>query len=365
MNNKILAILALFTAFSMFFISCKSTPAATPAPASTQTPAAPAAAPAPAGDSQLTDAKAKTEEARKRAMDFQCPEYFPTEWEEVEGLYSAANDLPVSNAVEIQAAANIYNALTPQYDDLMSKAAPLYAQAREDELMAKRQELISTGFTVYFPEYLKNADDLSLAALSQFEAKDYYTAKDTADKALNEYDTLLSGAKVFLTRQEILDRGFREYDADNFDKADDTVRTALTAYEAGDKEAALASAEEAQLRYNIVLANGWKAYAAERRDHATAERQLALEEKVNIAHRNAFREADAMFTQAEDSYKSETFNEAAIYYTDSEARFAIARIETEERRQRALEAIRMAEEKVVESNETAVEAGRIIEGVSR
>jgi hypothetical protein len=360
MKNKFLIILALFTAFSMFLVSCKSAPAATPA-----APAAAAATTQTAADSQLTAAKSNAEAARQRAMDFQCPDYFPTEWEELEAVYAAANDLPVSNAVEVQAATNIYNAITPQYDDLMAKAAPLYAQAREDEMMAKRQELISTGFTVYFPEYLKNADDLALTALSQFEAKDYYTAKDTADKAMNEYETLLTGAKVFLTRQEIIDRGFREYDADNFDRADDTVRAAMASYEAGDKEAAIASVEEAQLRYNIVLATGWKAYAAERRDHAVAERQLALEEKVNIAHRNAFREAEAMFTQAEESYNSEVFNEAAIYYTDSEARFAIARIETEERRQRALEAIRMAEEKVVESNDTAAEAGRIIEGVSR
>jgi hypothetical protein len=298
-------------------------------------------------------------------MDFQCPEYFPTEWEELEAMYDAANALPVSNAVEVQAAINIYNALTPQYDDLMNKAAPLYAQAREDELMAKRQELISTGFTVYFPEYLKNADDLALTALSQFEAKDYYTAKDTADKAMNEYETLLTGAKVFLVRQEIIDRGFKEYDPDNFNRADETVKTAMESYEAGNKEAAVASAEEALLRYNLVLASGWTAYAGERRDHAVTERQLAMEEKVNIASRSSFREAEAMFAQAEESFKSEAYSEAAIYYTDSEARFAIARIETEERRQRAVEAIRMAEEKVLESNETAIEAGKIIEGVSR
>jgi hypothetical protein len=273
--------------------------------------------------------------------------------------------MPQSTQEDIQHKIASYNTLALAYEDLFNKTIPLYAQAREDELMAVRDELIGTGFPRYFPEYLQNADNKALEALDQYEAGDYYQARETTAEAMNEYDTLLTGAKVFQARQEVVDRGFITYDSDNFDRADDVAQTAIEAYEAGDKETALASAEEALLRYNIVLSNGWTAYSGEKRTFSTAERENALTEKANIASRELFREAEALYNQAEQNFASEQFQEAANLYMDAESLFIIARQDTEEKRQRALETIRLAEEKIEESSETATEAERIIEGGSR
>jgi hypothetical protein len=308
---------------------------------------------------------ARAEEARKRAMDFEIPAYFPSDWEDAEAQYAAAAEMPGSNQDEVDQASALYSAAADAYDDLLKKAIPLYAQAVEDEIIAARDELISTGFTRSFPEYLKSADEKALAALDQYEAGDYYKARDTAAEALDEYETLNVGAKLYLTRQEIIDRGFTKYDSDNFDKADEVAQTALDEYEAGDKASARTTAEEALLRYNVVLTNGWTAYAADRRASAVLERELALAEKVNIASRASFLDADSIFNMAERSLASQDFRTAAAFYTDSEAFFSIARRNTADKRRRALDAIRMAEEKIEESNETAIEAGRIIEGVPR
>jgi len=298
-------------------------------------------------------ASAKADEARKRAMDFQAPAYFPSEWEVIEAQYEAADN------------AAAYGVVALAYDELFKKAVPLYAQAREDEIMAAREQLIHTGFTEVFPQYLEDADNIALSAMEQYEAEDYYKAKDTAAKALSEYETLLAGAKIYTTRQEIIDRGFVQYDADNFVKADEIAQATIDAYDAGDKQTALANGEEAMLRYNLVLANGWTAYAANRKASAAKERELALAERANIASRETFREAEALYVHAEELFASEVFNNAALGYVDSEAKFAISRKETEERRLRAEQAIRMAEEKIEESNEAASEATRVIEGVSR
>jgi len=59
------------------------------------------------------------------------------------------------------------------------------------------------------------------------------------------------------------------------------------------------------------------------------------------------------------------YSVAAIQYVEAEALFAIAGQQTEEKRQIALEIIRQAEEKIEESNETAIEADKIIEGGSK
>jgi hypothetical protein len=120
--------------------------------------------------------------------------------------------------------------------------------------------------------------------------------------------------------------------------------------------------EEALLRYNIVLSNGWTSYAGERRDLVVSEREIALSERANIASRETFHEAEAVLAQAEEASAAGDFHEAAILFTNAEAIFAIARQDTEERRQRAIQALRIAEERIEESSETAMEAERLIEG---
>jgi hypothetical protein len=356
MRKNIFLLFLLIVMFTLISVSCKSTPVTEPLPPP------PPEAPASSG---LDEAKVKAEDARKRAMDFESPDYFPSDWEAAETLYAAAGNMPKSTASEIQQATASYNAGADAYDELFRKTVPLYAQSREDEIMAARDELIATGFTYSFPDYLQNADKIALEALEQYEAGNYYEAKDTAAKALNEYETLMVGAKVFLARQEIVDRGFWKYDSDNFENADEVTIAAIDEYEAGNKDTAVTKAEEALLRYNLVLSNGWTAYSADRRNSAASERELALSERANIAARDSFREAETIYNQAEAAFSSRDFQNAAIFYTDAEALFAISRQETEEKRLRASESIKLAEEKIEESNEAAIDAERIIEGGSR
>jgi hypothetical protein len=358
MKKSIFLLIVLGVIFALISVSCTTTPKQEPVPPPPPPPEAPTT-------SGLDEAKAKAEDARKRAMDFESPAYFPSDWEAAEAQYTAAGNMPKSTAGEIQQATASYNRAADAYDELFRKTVPLYAQAREDEIMAAREELIATGFTNSFPDYLQNADKIALEANEQYEAGKYYEAKDTAAKALNEYQTLMIGARIFLARQEIVDRGFWKYDSNNFDKADEVTINAMNEYEAGNREAAVTNAEEALLRYNLVLSNGWTAYSADRRNSAALERELALSERANIAARDSFREADVIYNQAEGAFSSGNFQNAAVLYTDAEALFAIARHETEEKRLRAIETIRLAEEKIDESNETAIEAERIIEGGSR
>jgi len=355
MKKNVFHLLLIIVMMALIVISCKSTPDTSDTSAEKE--AAKAAeleaemnARAIAEAGRVNEAKTKAQAARQQALDFQCHDYFPSDWEGLEAQYEAAE-----NAAEYSTAENAYN-------ELFRKTIPLYAQAREDEIIAARDQLIGTGFTQYFPQYLKDADDIALAAYDQYEAGDYYKSRETAAEALNEYETLLTGARVFLARQEIIDRGFIQYDSDNFSKADEVIQTAIEAYETGNKEEAVASAEEALLRYNLVLANGWTTYASERKDTAVLEREQALTERANIASRDTFREAESFYNQAEEQFAQKNFNDAALFYVEAEALYAISRQETAERRLRAEEAIRMAEEKIGESSESAIEAERLIEG---
>jgi len=355
MKKKIYLAFFALTILSLTGISCSSAPkpAATPPQKQQATPP------------EITAVTSRVEKVRKSALDFEVPSYFPSEWDDVEAKYSAAKNMPVSNADEIKAAVAELNSVADRYGELFDMTIPLYAQAKEDEIMAIREELTRSKFSALFPQYVDKADKIALAAQDQYEAKDYYAARETVAEALDEYQKLLIGAKILLARQEIIDRDFNKYDPENFDKADEISQTAVIAYEAGNKKGAVENAEEALLRYNIVLTNGWMAYAAERRASATAEREVAIANKVNIAVRDGFRDADAVFNDAEDNYKSETYSTAAKQYTEAEALFVIAGQQTEEKRQFAQDVIRQAEEKIEESSETAIEAEKIIEGGSK
>ncbi|MDR0442422.1 MAG: hypothetical protein LBH44_03350 [Treponema sp.] len=355
MKKNIVFAFLLLAMLVFMGVSCKSAPSPeeTPPEFSGITPVSQNAA---------NDAKARADEARKRAIDFECPAYFPTDWEVTDARYGAASILPKSTAEEVQRAAALFNTVADEFDGLVKKTVQLYAQAREDELMAVRDELIYSGFTSIFPEYLEKADEIALTALDQYEAGDYYAARNSAVAAINEYKTLLVGARVNLIRQEVIDRGFNVYDPGNFDKADDIAVIALDKYEAGDKKAAEASAEEAGLRYSMILSNSWTNYAGDRRKTASSERERALSNKVNIAVRDIYRDAEAIFSQAEETLGEERYEDAAILFTEAEALFAVAGQETEDKRQRALGIIKMATDKIGESDGAALEAEKIIEG---
>jgi len=352
MKKKIYMAFLALTILSLTGISCASNPK----PEDKTQKSTPA---------EIASVTSNVEKIRKSAIDFEVPSYFPSEWENVETQYATAKKMPTSNQGEINTAVAALNKTADRYGELFDMTIPLYAQAREDEIMAIREELDRSKFSVFFPQYVEKADKIALTAKDQYDAKDYYTAKETAAKALDEYETLLLGAKILLARQEINDRGFSGYDPENLEKADEISQTALEAYDAGNKKTAVESAEEALLRYNIVLTNGWIAYSAERRASAIAEREKAIRNKVNIAVRDSFRDADAVFNSAEGNYKDEMYSVAAKQYIEAEALFVIAGQQTEEKRVLAQEAIRQAEEKIEESSGTAVEADRIIEGGSK
>jgi len=201
----------------------------------------------------FNESDSRVDDARKRAIDFESPAYFPSEWEAVEAQYAAVHNMPRLAGDEMQDAAILSNSIADIYDDIFRKTIPLYSQATEDEIISARDELIYTGFTSFFPKYLRNSDKMALLAMRQYEAKDYYKARDTAAEALNEYKILLIGAKAFFVRQEIINRGLTLNNSENFYKADEAAQRAIYEYEAGNKEAAKANAEEALFRYNLLL----------------------------------------------------------------------------------------------------------------
>ncbi|MDR2257849.1 MAG: hypothetical protein LBE14_01730 [Treponema sp.] len=364
MKNRYIGVLLLLPVLFLVF-ACKSAPKQTEAPPpaveETPAPAAPAA-PTQAVLDALNQAVARAENARKRASDFESPSYFPSDWEAAEDQYNSAGKLARNTADEVQQAIARYNGVAGTYDDLFRKTVPLVAQALEDEIVNARNEAVATGLSDTFPDYLLEVDRIVVQALARYEGEDYYAARDSAYEARDRYQALKTGGEAYLKRQEIVERDFIAYDPENFNKADGIGLAALNDYQSGNIEQAQNGAEEAELRYNLILKTGWAAYAAERGAAAGAERQKALDLKANVAVKEEFNAASDIYNQAGASLRAEKYEDAAMLYTQSEARFIVIGQTAAEKRREAEEALRAAEQKMRESDETAKRAELILEG---
>ena len=245
---------------------------------------------------ELNTAIARAEEVRKKAGDFESSAYFPSDWEAAEAQYASAAGMPQETGAEADAI-TAYNTVADAFDALLKLTIPLYAQAREDEIMALRNNLVAGGRRGSFPEYLSPADKTAITALDQYEAEDYYAAKDSAAKALVMYQTLTKALNAWLVRREIEEREFESYDTDNFNSAGEVLRDAMNAYDAEDYPLAQEKADEALNRYNLVLSTGWAAYAELRSSMAVTERQAAVDIKANVVSKDIFAEADLAYKQ--------------------------------------------------------------------
>jgi len=294
----------------------------------------------------LDSALARAQEARKKAGDFEGNLYFPGEWEAAEGQYTKAGLMSDDTGNAIKA----YNEAADAFDRLSGLAIPLYAQAREDEIMAIRGYLITLGARKEFPEYLLDADRTAVQALIRYEAKDYYSARDSAANALKKFNVLETTFNAWLLREEIKERGFAAYDPDNFEYGGKMFAAAMDAYNEGDLAGAQEEAEEALSAYDLALSTAWASYAELHSLIAEGERLAALDMKTDIAAREFFRIADFDNKTALELLESKQYEDAAKLFINAEAMFVIASIRTMEKRRAAAVAIRNANEKIEESD---------------
>ncbi|MDR2718935.1 MAG: hypothetical protein LBB89_12850 [Treponema sp.] len=296
-------------------------------------------------DSNLSSAIARAQEARKIASDFEGNLYFPGEWEAAESQYAKAGLMPDDTGNTIRA----YNEAADAFDHVFRLVIPLYAQAREDEIMAIRGYLITLGARKEFPEYLLEADRIALLAFIRYEAKDYYSARDLAVNALQKFNVLETAFNAWLLRVEIRERGFTDYDPANFELGREILIGAMDAYMTDDFAGAREKAEEALSTFDLALLTAWASYAELRSSLAEGERLAALDMKTDIAAREFFKIADSDNKAALDLLESKQYEDAAKLFIDAEAMFVIASITSLEKKRAAAAAIRNANEKIEES----------------
>jgi hypothetical protein len=347
-------VLLLILAFAVVN-SCKTTEETgetVPGPASESLP----------DQSALNSARVRAEQARQRGLDFKAPDHLPGDWENAEARFIRAAGLPRVSESDFREAAEAYDEAARAFDEVFERVVPLYYGAWEAAILKIREELIATGLTDRFPEYLLKADMMVVNALDLYDGGDYYAARDTASGALLTYQTLKAGAGAYRARERIAVRNFDRRYPSLFANAEDAGRLALAGWEADNIAGARAGAEEAERLYRLVLRAGFTETVGEIRETASSRRQRALDLKADIASRTEYNRAANLYNRGEASYQNEDFEEAAELFAESDSAFSAAADSAEEKRRIAEEAIRLAEERMIESDETAKNAELILEG---
>jgi hypothetical protein len=314
----------------------------------------------------LNDAAERAARARQLVVDFNGPAAFPTDWQSAEARYTQAEaEKDVSTTKSTGESASRYEAAAVAFEALADKSIAQFARDLEAEVIAAREAAVKADAETLASGYFQSADNKALEAVAQYEAKNYYDARDSAYLARDMYGVLKTGSEAYKVRREILDRDFAEYDAGNVGAADELALSGIADYEAGDMESAQDKADEALFRYNLALRTGKETVARNKADAANAERQKALDLKANVAVRQDFEEATSIYNRAGNSFRAQNFDAAAALYEESRAMYEVISVVAEEKRRIAEEALRDAAEKMAESDNTARNAELILEGGAR
>ena len=402
-------LLVLFTT-----VSCRTAPPEVPPTAEIPAPPPPPPPPPPVQDhtaelAALDAAAARAGAARQFVMDFDGHDHFPSEWEAADSLYTQAGQQRSTATIQdILASTARYNAAADAFEAMTPKTLAQNFEDMERKLIYARNAAVNAGAMVETPDLLLHADNTVLSAYDKYQANDFHSARDTALSALAMYGTLTAGLEAASIREEIAAQ-VEELAPDLLLQADTAALSAMEKWEAGDYAGAETDAVQAlsmfaALRAGLGAYMAWEsvvdsaeelalnalleAYAiAEEayvtwgagdfdearagaelskvlflRAGATAERQRALDRRANVAVQPDFNTAQAVYNRANTAYQARTLEEAASLFGESNSMFVVVAQIALERQLLAEEALRLANERMAESDETARAAERILEG---
>jgi hypothetical protein len=343
----------------------ESTPPVDEAPPA-ETPDPDKAPPDQASLDALNAAADRAAKARQLVIDFNGPATFPSDWQSSEARYTQAESgKDTSTAKTVRESTARYVAAASAFESLADQTITRFAQELEAEVIAAREAAIAAGIEPPASVAFQAADDKAFEAAAQYEAKDYYTARDSAYLARDMYGVTKTAMEAYKVRQEIVDRGFMDYDPHNIGIADEIAASGIADYDAGDIKAAQDKADEALFRYNLALRTGKESFAADKGAIAADERQKALNLKANVAVRQDFEAATSIYNRADNAYRAQNFDAAATLYEECRTMYEVISQVAEEKRRIAEKALQNAEEKMVESDATAKNAESILEGGTR
>jgi hypothetical protein len=317
------ALLGAVVAAMALSLSCATKPPAAapeappPPAAATPAPASEPAAPAIAAPDEL---KAEAAALRKRAFDLGIKDVLPAEYAAAEEAYNLGNAKYGADNAASEAA---YRDAIALYSGAIERGLPFLASAEGDKARAAQGAAYRKGAAQYFG----GEGDSASAALAQAEASEkageYEKAIASYKSAASSFAALSSMCDAAASRDAIAARDFAKWDPSNWTLAEGKLSQARELL-ASDSKASLTAADEAGLRYKLVMQNALGYYMADRKTFSEAERDRASSIKAEVAVKDDFAAAASLYEEAEAKRAADDAEAAADLYGRSAAAYAAA-----------------------------------------
>ena len=306
------------------------------------------AQPVRGNEDALNAAMARAEAARSFVAELNGAQLMPDEWDAAESLYTeAVRERRTTSARETQDSTNRFNAAADAFEAMTGEAIARYLEFIEQELTAARNAAVAAGAIELAPDFLAQTDTVVMDALDQYEQDEYRAALDGARTALVMYQALETGLNAYAVRERVAQAAQAEA-PQALREADVVFEEGFVQWDEGNFSAAKTRAEASRVMYL--------------RAGASAERQRALTFKANVAARENFTPAEDGFNRANNANRLENFGEAARLFGEVTPMFSAAARLAAQRQEAAEEALRIATERMAESDELAQTAELILEG---
>lgn len=309
-----------------FAISCASSPK-TPEKAPEQ-PQAPAATPAPQpsvsaenkGTPELDALRAKAADLRKKAFDLGLKDVLPEDYAAADkafadGSASYGKDNAASTASFTDAAA--------RFQGVLDQGLPLLAASERKRAETQRDAAMKKGADGLFKPLAAQADaDMDKHRASE-KAADYETAIAGYRSSTQAYATLYRLCEANDTRSFIVSRDLAKWDTSNWNLAEAKYKASQDLF-TSDGKASSDAADEAALRYGVARDTALSYYSADRKKASETERDRASGIKSEVAVKDEFAAAQALYDKAAGADASKDYETSAKAYDQAATAFAKA-----------------------------------------
>ena len=292
--------IALFLAVA-FLAGCASKPPVVDEPAASTV-----------SDEDIAALHAEVLAARNDAFDLGAKDQFPTEYDAAEATYTAGKTS--MDAKDNDAAKASFETVLPVYRDLASRSAQAAAEKTRGDADAARQVAVANGAETQAPAALSAGDQYMAQAAAAYEAGNHREAFELYRKALYSFDAAEKKSSAAAVRDKVDAKDFGKLDSGNYALAGEQL-AAVDGLLAEDPEGSSDAAEEALLRYNIVWKTGWEISATSGRDAAGEYKVEAEAIKAEVAVKDDYDAALAVW------------NEAMVYYAAGDYENALPLLE--------------------------------------
>ncbi|HRW23540.1 MAG TPA: hypothetical protein P5298_03940 [Spirochaetia bacterium] len=340
---KIRSLPLIGLAAALLLGACASKPPATPEPEPQVVEPVPEPAKEPEISlEELAALHARVVALRKDAFELGLKDVMPSEYADAEARYVAgktaldADDRPAAKA-ELEAA-------EPLFARLVAEGGLKVAEGRKADALAARDRALWADAETLSPEALAAADAANADADAALAAGDAKAAIAAYRAAILAYDAAEKRSTALSVKSTVDELEYGPMDPGNYELAGQKL-AAIDSLLATDGEAARDAAEEALLRYRLVLAKGWELTAGKRREAAERYKLDAEAIKAQVAVKSEYAEAKAVWDSAVAASSAGDNESAAPLYEQSEYMFEAVYQKAAEKRAAAEAAIQAAREK--------------------